>query len=75
MTRAEFYNKLNDNAAIIQAVAAGLAKNHDDAHKLYLETIHQATKNLGNAANHQGFKAWLVITMRNVFWKNFRYSA
>ncbi len=75
MTRGEFFNKLNDNAQTIQAVAAGLARNHDEAHKLYLETIYQALKNLSGIQKHQGFRSWLVLTMRNVFWNDFRYAA
>ncbi len=75
MTREEFFNKLNANANTIQSVAADLTRNHDEAHKLYLETIYRALKDLGSAADYRGFRAWLVITMRNVFWNDFRYAA
>lgn len=75
MTKAEFFKNLNENANILQSVAKRLAPTQDEAHKLYLETIYQATKNLGGVAQHQGFRPWLVMTMKRVFWNDVRYYA
>lgn len=75
MTKAEFFKHLNENANILQSIAAKLAPSQEAAHQLYLETIYQATKNLGGVNQHQGVKPWLVQMMKQVFWSEFRYVA
>lgn len=72
ITKAEFYKNLNENAGILQSVAKRLTPSQEAAHKLYLETIFQATKDLSGVKKHQGVKPWLVMTMKKVFWNDFR---
>ncbi len=75
MTKSEFFSKLNDYATIIQSVAANLTQNQEQAHKLYLETIYHASKDTTGVYRHLGFRAWIVMTMRNVFLTKFNSIA
>ncbi len=75
MTKAEFFKHLNDNANILQFLASKLATSQEEAHKLYLETIYQATKDLSGVKQHRGVKPWLIMTMRDVFHSAPRYAA
>ena len=75
MTREDFFKQLNEHAIVLQTMAARLAPSQEEAHKLYLETIYQALKNLGGASRHQGFKPWVVLTMSHVFRTGLVYRA
>ncbi len=67
MTKGEFFSRLSENSRSIQVVAAGLTQNHDQAHRLYLDTVYFATKDLSNAKTHPSFSSWLLNVMKNVF--------
>lgn len=73
ITREDFFKELNKHAFVLQSTAAKLAKSQEEAHKLYLETIHQSLKNLRSIREHQGFRAWVVTMMKRVFWKETYY--
>lgn len=75
MTREDFFKQLNEHAIVLQTMAAKLAPSQEEAHKLYLETIYQALKNLGGASRHRGFKPWVVLTMSQVFRNDLVYRA
>ena len=75
MTREDFFKQLNEHAITLQTMATKLAPNQEEAHKLYLETIYQALKNLSGISRHQGFRPWVILTMSRVFRNDLVYKA
>ncbi len=75
MTREEFFTRFNDNAVILQSVAANLTNDKDRAYSLYHETVYQALKALHSISDGRTFRAWLVSIMRQVFLKRFNEFA
>ncbi len=67
MTKAEFFQQLNQSSPILQVMAVDMTNDTTLARQLYFETIHQAIRQRTLLEQYDGFKSWLVRLMESVF--------